>query len=170
MRDFPYIRAYASLIEVDNRVLQAMLKKVDQYYDSDIDENKTPFWCENGGAWRYIEDLPATSTIRGMMQDWVAERGGRSEDFIQTRDLFGAVEVEHSDTSGVTWQERLCMEYGWDDPRSIQWAAITDNHHGVSHPDHREFIVLQTEAEGVQIYVIWPNGDTKVVALPQVVA
>lgn len=168
--NYPFIRAYGQMIGAKAATIQKMVQRAiaNDQPDDDL------CWIVEGEGWKRLDDL--SPTLQQELMDLVQERGGRSDDFILLRDMFGADEIEmdyHEAGEGqkaVTWQERLCMEYGWDDPSSIEWAARTMTHEGSLHGDRTIVIVQQSTPDGdsqVQTYIMGQDdGRTWVVNAP----
>lgn len=164
---YPYIRAYGEMVGASRTAIQRMTTRAvnaqDMYAEFSRPDNE-PVWFVEGDGWKYMLDM--SQTIRSELRASVAERGGRTDEFIELRDVYGATEVERQDDGeyttdspaphGRTWQERLCAEYGWDDPDSIEWAAVAEVHNGIMVV--RTIVVLQT-ADSVQTYVMDHGGD-----------
>lgn len=165
---FDYIRAYGSLIGARGKAIQRIVEKADH---DEIDLALEPVWFVENDGWKYTKDLHPT--IAAEVRTWVAERGGRSDEFILARHIYGAVEVEQHDVGKSTWQERLCMEQGWSDPSNIVWAA-TFEIHGTDHVTKphviRHGIVIQTQDSGVQVYLNTNDGSGWTIAAPVVIA
>jgi len=178
MYTFDWIRAYGHMIGASPKTIQRMVDRADK---DEVDLAQEPLWFIEGDGWRYSHQV--SKTIRDEVHAWVAERGGRSDEFILTRDVYGAVEVEQTDPDGeyttdsprprpaVTWQERLCMEQGWSDPGNITWAATFSlNFDPLGTTQERHGIIIQTVDSGVQVYISTNEGNGWTIGAPVVIA
>lgn len=167
---YPFIRAYGQMIGAKAATIQKMVQRAadNQQPDEDL------VWMVEGEGFKSLDDL--SPTLQRELMDLVQERGGRSDDFILLRDMFGAdeIDMDYLGTGkghpGVTWQQQLCQEYGWDDPQSIEWAARTQTHEGSLAGDRTIVIVQQSTSDGdpqVQTYIMGQDdGRTWVVNAP----
>lgn len=165
MYTFDYIRAYGSLIGASQKTIQRMVERADA---AEVDLALEPVWFVEGDGWKTTSDIHPS--IRDQVRAWVVERGGRSDEFIFARDLYGAVEVEQEtvlDSRGKSWQDRLCQYEGWSDPSNIVWAARA---YITNHLHERRIVVLQTVDSGVQVYVSCNDGTGWTVGVPNLIA
>lgn len=169
MYTFDYIRAYGHMIGASAQAVNRMVARAD---GAEIDLALEPVWFVEGDGWKYTTNL--SKTIREEIQAWVDERGGRSDEFILTRDIYGAAEVDKErtfeDGSGITrnWAEALCADNGWSDPSNIVWAATFSINLGF--PNERHCVIVQTGDAGVQVYVNCPDGSGWTIDSPVVIA